>query len=73
MTTIHMHETTTVTPEPFLAGLTDFGPGRKELFGNSADSYLKVLHQGPMMPMSRRARTVSGKRCTTTGPIPIAS
>lgn len=47
MTTIHMHETTTVTPEPFLAGLTDFGPGRKELFGNSADSYLKVLHQGP--------------------------
>lgn len=47
MTTIHMHETTTVTPEQFLAGLTDFGPGRKELFGNSADSYLKVLHQGP--------------------------
>ncbi|MCK8615212.1 hypothetical protein [Gordonia sp. C13] len=47
MTTIHMHEKTTVTPEQFLAGLTDFGPGRKELFGNSADSYLEVHHEGP--------------------------
>jgi len=42
MTTIQLHETTTATPEQFVAGLTDFGPGRAELFGNSADSYLKV-------------------------------
>ncbi|MFE2994386.1 hypothetical protein ACFXG4_05155 [Nocardia sp. NPDC059246] len=47
MTTIHLHKTTTVTPEQFLAGLTDFGPGRHELFGNSADSYLEVHHEGP--------------------------
>ena len=47
MTTIHLHQTTTATPEQFLAGLTDFGPGRKELFGNSADGYLKVHHEGP--------------------------
>ena len=33
---------TTATPEQFVAGLTDFGPGRAELFGNSADSYLEV-------------------------------
>jgi len=42
MTTIRLHETTTATPEQFVAGLTDFGPGRSELFGNSADDDLKV-------------------------------
>src|SRR5262245_19872943 len=47
MSTIHLHRTTTSTPEQFLAGLTDFGPGRSKLFGNSADEYLKVHHQGP--------------------------
>jgi len=47
MATIHLHQTTTATPEQFLAGLTDFGPGRSELFGNSADGYLKVHDQGP--------------------------
>jgi hypothetical protein len=39
--------TTTSTPEQFIAGLTDFGPGRRKLFGNSADEYLKVHHRGP--------------------------
>jgi hypothetical protein len=33
MATIHFHETTTATPEQFVAALTDFGPGREELFG----------------------------------------
>ena len=47
MATIHLHETTTSTPEQFVAGLTDFGPGRQELFGNSADDFLKVHDQGP--------------------------
>jgi hypothetical protein len=47
MATIHLHETTTSTPEQFIAGLTDFGPGRSKLFGNSADGYLKVHDQGP--------------------------
>jgi len=42
MATLHFHETTTSTPEQFIAGLTDFGPGRSKLFGNSADDYLKV-------------------------------
>jgi hypothetical protein len=32
MSTIHLHETTTSTPEQFVAGLTDFGPGRSKLF-----------------------------------------
>ena len=41
------HETTTATPEQYVAGLTDFGPGRSKLFGNSADKYLEVHSQGP--------------------------
>jgi hypothetical protein len=47
MSTINLHEHMTVTPEQFIAGLTDFGPGRKELFGNSDDGYLEVHEQGP--------------------------
>jgi len=47
MSTIHMMQTTTATPEQFLAGLTDFGPGRSKLFGNSADEDLKVHDRGP--------------------------
>ena len=47
MSTIHLHQTTTSTPEQYIAGLTDFGPGRSKLFGNSADGYLKVHDRGP--------------------------
>ncbi len=47
MSTIHLKETTSSTPEQFVAGLTDFGPGRSELFTNSADDYLEVHDQGP--------------------------
>ena len=46
MATIHFTQTTTSTPEQFVAGLTDFGPGRSKLFGNSADEYLQVHDQG---------------------------
>ena len=46
MSTIHFHQTTTSTPEQFIAALTDFGPGRSELFPNSDDGYLKVHRQG---------------------------
>ncbi len=44
MATIHFHQTTSLTPEQYVAGLTDFGPDRSKLFANSADEYLKV-HQ----------------------------
>jgi hypothetical protein len=44
--TIQLHQTTTLTPEQYVAGLTDFGPGRATLFANSADEYLKVHHLG---------------------------
>jgi hypothetical protein len=46
MSTIHFNQTTTLTPEQHVAGLTDFGPGRSKVFGNSADEYLKVHHRG---------------------------
>ena len=45
MSTIHLHQRTTLTPEQYVRGLTDFGPGRSTLFGNSADEYLKVHRQ----------------------------
>jgi hypothetical protein len=47
MATIHLEATTSATPEQFVAALTDFGPGRKALFPNSADDQLKVHDQGP--------------------------
>ncbi|HLK03664.1 MAG TPA: hypothetical protein VKT53_04420 [Candidatus Acidoferrum sp.] len=45
-TEIHFHRTTTLTPGQYVAALTDFGPGRAKLFGNSADEYLKVHQRG---------------------------
>jgi hypothetical protein len=47
MATLHFNETTTATPEQFVAALTDFGPGRSKIFENSADDDLKVHSQGP--------------------------
>ena len=46
MSTINLHRATRLTPEQYVAGLTDFGPGRSKLFGNSADEYLRVHHIG---------------------------
>lgn len=46
MSTITLSQPTTATPEQFVAGLTDFGPGRARLFPNSTDDYLKVHEQG---------------------------
>jgi hypothetical protein len=42
MSTITMQATTTATPEQYTSALTDFGPGRSKIFGNSADDDLKV-------------------------------
>ena len=46
MSTIHLHQTTSLTPGEYVSGLTDFGPGRSKVFGNSADEYLKVHSKG---------------------------
>lgn len=42
MAALQFHATTTATPEQFVAALTDFGPERSKVFGNSADKYLTV-------------------------------
>ena len=47
MSKIHFHQSTRLTPEQYIAGLTDFGPGRAEVFSKSADNYLKVHSAGP--------------------------
>ena len=47
MSIIHLSQNTTATPEQFIAGLTDFGPGRSQLFGNTTDDYLKVHSESP--------------------------
>lgn len=46
MATLHFNATTTATPEQFVAGLTDFGPGRAKIFENSTDDELEVHSQG---------------------------
>jgi anti-anti-sigma factor len=43
---IHFRRTTTLTPEQFVDGLTDFRPGRSKLSSNRADEYLKVHYVG---------------------------
>jgi len=47
MATIHFTTQTTVTPEQFTAAVTDFGPGRSQIFGNTDDGQLKVHDRGP--------------------------
>lgn len=46
MATMHFTEQTTATPRQFIAALTDFGPDRQKLFGNSSGKYLKVHETG---------------------------
>jgi len=43
---IHFHQTTTATPEQFVAALTEFGPERQKLFPNSQDKNLEVHSLG---------------------------
>ena len=74
MTTLHFHQNTTSTPAQFIEGLTDFGPGRSEVFPNSADEYLRGPRRpAPTGPTSPRARRAPGSGCTTTGRTPTAS
>ena len=47
MATIHFTTTTTATPEQFVAAITDFGPGRSQIFGNTDDGQLVVHESGP--------------------------
>ena len=46
MSTIRYEQTTTATPEQFIAGLTDFGPGREKIFGKSAEATSRCTRKG---------------------------
>ena len=46
MSTVRFSQATTATAEQFVAALTDFGPDRSQVFGNSADGYLEVDSRG---------------------------
>ena len=50
--TTHLHQTTTATPEQFIAGLTNVGPDRSKLSKNSASASLRV---------HREARSYAGE------------
>jgi hypothetical protein len=47
MSTIHFNQTTKATPGQVVAAFTDFGPGRSQIFGKSADDYLEVYSESP--------------------------
>jgi hypothetical protein len=44
---VHVRADGAVPPERFIAALTDFGPGRTEVFGNSDPRHLRVHDRGP--------------------------
>src|SRR5262245_56990135 len=46
MRSYQLHETTTATPAQVLAGITDFGPRRQQIFGNSGDEFHEVHELG---------------------------
>jgi len=73
MATLHFTQTTSSTPAQFLAGLTDFGPGREQIFGNSADSYLKLHSRGLDQADVTEGSGGVWEACTTTGLTPTAS
>lgn len=56
MSTIQLHQTTTSTPEQYVAGLTDFGPVRSKLFCYSAGQLAEAARSRP--DAGRRSRLV---------------
>ena len=72
MSTIRLHRTTTSTPEQYVAGLTDFEPGRSSFSATARTRTSRCITRAPRKPRSRKARPASGNACNTTGPIPVA-
>jgi len=73
MSTIHLHRTTTATPEQYVAGLTDFGATARRSLATAPTSTSRCMTGAPRRPTSRKARAASRNACTTTGPIPATS
>jgi hypothetical protein len=45
MSTIHLHRTTTSTRDQFIAGLTDFGPGRERVLGRELVKSIRAIEE----------------------------
>jgi 6-phosphogluconolactonase (cycloisomerase 2 family) len=73
MSTLHLHQTTTATPQQFLAALTDFGPDRFTIFPNSQDQHLQVHSRTATDADVTEGTGGYGNGCTTTGPTRPAS
>jgi hypothetical protein len=65
MATIHLHETTTSTPEQFVAVPIDFGPGRSKLFGRSADDILRFVLDKTVNAIEARTDSASTEEGTS--------
>jgi hypothetical protein len=46
MATVHVKQSTTVPPDRFIAALTNFGPGRGEIFAYSQEDSVRVNSRG---------------------------
>ena len=67
--TIRLKATTTATAEQFIAAVTDFGPGRWQIFGNTDDGQLKVHDQETdWADVTEGGKgPAGGSACATTG------
>ena len=57
---VHVRAHGTVPPERFVAALTDFGPGREEIWGNSDPKHFVVHDQGATWAEVTEGSTAGG-------------
>jgi hypothetical protein len=70
---MHLHQTTTLTPEQYVAGLTDLGLAVRSCSATAPTSTSRCIKRASRRPTSRKAREASGNACITTGRTPTAS
>ena len=66
MATIHLHQNTTVTPGQFLAGLTDFGPGRYKLLPTATTGTSRCTIRVPARALANTAKAIEARTCQVT-------
>lgn len=67
MSTIHLHRATRLTPEQYIAGLTDFGPGRSKLLATAPMNISRCITTAARRQMSRKTPEAFGSVCIMTG------
>ena len=69
MSTIHLHQTTTLTPSSTSPALPTSGLAARRSLATALTSTSRCIAAAPPKPTSPKARAVIGNACTTTGPI----